>query len=71
MMYTLLGAISYLQAQIWYAVPLALVISLVYGATRHEEVYGILEHAWKGAIWVAIFMAGIAAIVWLGGFGVV
>lgn len=66
----LLLSISVWYAQIWYAVPLAIVISLVYGATRDEEIPGILVHSWKAAVWVGLFMAGIAAVVWLGGFGV-
>lgn len=66
----ILSTISIWQAHIWYAVPLAVAISLVYGATRHEEIPGILEHSWKAAVWVGLFMAGIAAVVWLGGYGV-
>lgn len=69
-MSTMLVGISIWNAHIWYAVPLAVVISLVYGATRHEEVAEILQHTWKAAVWVFLFMAGIAAVVWLGGFGV-
>jgi hypothetical protein len=58
------------DAHIWYAVPLGVVISLVYGATRHEEIPEILQHCWRAGVWVALFMAAIAAIVWVGGFGV-
>ncbi len=57
-------------ALIWYAVPLILVISLVYGGTRHETLPQILQHAWRSAVWVLTFMGVIFAIVWLAGYGV-
>ena len=69
-MTTLLLAVSIWKAHIWYAVPLSIVISLVYGATRHEEIPEIMRQCWHAGVWVALFMAGIAAIVLLGGFGV-
>jgi hypothetical protein len=57
-------------AQIWYAVPLIVVISLVYGGTRHETLPRILGQAWRSAIWIVVFMTIIFAIVWLAGYGV-
>jgi hypothetical protein len=65
-----LGVLSIWSAHIWYAVPLGVAISLVYGATRHEDIPEILQQIWRAAVWVGLFMAGIAAVVWLGGFGV-
>lgn len=43
--------------QMWYAVPLVLVVSLVYAATRHEFPRPILIHAARFAGWITIFMA--------------
>ena len=59
------------EAKIWYAIPLIVAISLVYGATRHEHVPEILSQAGRSAPWVAGFMAIIFAIVWVAGYGVV
>jgi hypothetical protein len=44
-------------SQLWYALPLIVTISLVYGATRHELMRPILEHALRFGIWVTGFMA--------------
>ena len=43
-------------ARLWYAVPLVASISLVYAATRHEEIGPILSHAVRFAAWIVIFM---------------
>lgn len=56
--------------RMWYSVPLVVVISLVYAATRHELMGPILEHALRFGLWVIGFMAvvfGVLAIVsvWL------
>ena len=48
----------------WYAVPLIVVVSLVYGATRHEYPRPILEHAVRFAIWLATFMAILFVVLW-------
>jgi len=40
----------------WYAVPLIVVVSLVYAATRHEEAMPILAHALRIGIWITGFM---------------
>lgn len=45
-----------LTSRLWYAVPLIVTISLVYAATRHEEMKPILRHAAHAAIWVLGFM---------------
>ncbi len=47
----------------WYSLPLVLVFSLVYAATRHEQVGQILRHAWRVGIWVAGFMAIIFVVI--------
>ena len=45
-----------LYNRMWYAVPLIVVISLVYAATRHERPRPILEHAIRFGAWVVGFM---------------
>ncbi len=47
--------------RMWYAVPLITSVSLVYAATRHEEMLPILVHAVRFALWIAVFMG----IVWV------
>lgn len=47
---------------LWYSVPLIVAISLVYSATRHEEMAPILSHAVRLAITIAVFMAVILAV---------
>jgi hypothetical protein len=42
--------------QFWYAAPLVVSISLVYAATRHEEMKPILVHAVRVAAWIVGFM---------------
>lgn len=46
-------------SRIWYALPLVVSISLVYGATRHELMGPILEHAVRFGIWIITFMLAI------------
>ena len=48
--------------QLWYALPLIVSVSLVYGATRHELMGPILHHAFRAAVWMAGFMGVIFAI---------
>lgn len=48
--------------RMWYAVPLIVSVSLVYAATRHEEISPILDHAWRFALWIVVFMGGIFAV---------
>lgn len=48
--------------RLWYALPLLVSVSLVYAATRHEEVPQILNHAWRFGLWILFFM-GIGALV--------
>lgn len=61
-------AASIWEAQIWYAVPLIVVVSLVYGATRHENLRDILIQSWRSATWVVGFMAIIFAIIYVAGY---
>ncbi len=45
-----------------YYVPLIVAISLVFGATRHEDTSLILRHAWHTARWITGFMGVIFLI---------
>lgn len=51
--------------RLWYALPLVVSVSLVYGATRHELVKPILHHALRAAVWIGSFMAIIFAVLLL------
>jgi hypothetical protein len=51
--------------QLWYALPLIVVISLVYAATRHELLEPILQHAMRLGAWIASFMAAILVVLFL------
>ena len=56
----LLGAMSFepiWNADIWYALPAIISISLVYSATRNEEMGAILRHAIRTGLWITGFMA--------------
>jgi len=46
-------------ADFWYAVPLVIVVSLVYAATRHEATVPILRHAARTFVWITAFMVGV------------
>lgn len=59
---------SAMDARIWWSMPLIAVISLVYGATRHENVRDILLHVWKSAVWIVGFMMVIFAVIWVAGY---
>ena len=52
-------------ARLWYAVPLITSVSLVYAATRHEEMGPILIHAARFAIWILVFMTIVLAVIQL------
>ena len=51
--------------RMWYALPLIVVISLVYGATRHELPKPILEHAVRFGSWIVMFMIVLFVVIWL------
>lgn len=48
--------------QLWYALPLIVAVSLVYAATRHEEMGQILAHALRIGVWIVGFMAVVFVI---------
>jgi hypothetical protein len=45
-----------------YYVPLIISISLVFGATRHEDTHLILRHAWLTGRWITGFMGVIFVV---------
>ena len=49
---------------LWHALPLVVAVSLVYAATRHEDMQPILVHAGRTAIWILGFMAVIFAVIY-------
>ena len=51
--------------RMWYSVPLIVVISLVYAATRHEAMKPILDHALRFGLWVVAFMFVVFAVLTL------
>ncbi len=48
---------------IWYAVPLIVTVSFVYGATRHEEPRAILRYTWHTAVWLTAFMVILGGLI--------
>ncbi|REK12780.1 MAG: hypothetical protein DWQ37_11120 [Planctomycetota bacterium] len=46
----------------WFAVPLIIVISLVYAATHHEAMRPILTHAARLAVMISGFMLAIMVV---------
>ena len=51
--------------RMWYALPLIVSISLVYGATRHELPRPILEHAIRFGMWIVGFMLVVHVVLFL------
>lgn len=54
--------------RIWYSLPLIAVVSLCYGATRHEHLRDVAIHAFRTCIWVLGFMAVIFMLVVVSGY---
>ena len=52
-------------AQLWFALPLVVSISLVYAATRHEHVAPIVQHAFRLGVWIVAFMAVVFGLLYL------
>lgn len=59
-----LALLAVRTAEIWYALPLVVVISVVYSATRHEEPGEILIGTIRSAVWVICFMGIIFGVLW-------
>jgi len=47
----------------WYAIPAIIAVSLVYAATRHEQMRPILAHAGRVAVWIVSFMLVVFVVV--------
>jgi len=60
----LLAAIGWVS-DLWYALPLIIAVSLVYSATRHEQMQPILHHALRIGIWIVGFMAVVFVVLLL------
>jgi hypothetical protein len=55
--------------QLWYSMPLIVSVSLVYAASRHEDMPSILRHALRMGIWIVVFLAGLGTLLWWLGKG--
>ena len=47
---------------LWYVLPLVVSVSLVYAATRHEQMGPLLGHGLRIALWMVGFMAVIFGV---------
>ena len=69
-MFGVWGALSALGSNdLWYALPLIVSVSLVYAATRHEDMGPILNHSLRIGVWICGFMAIIFAVLLLLSWG--
>ena len=50
------------SVDLWYAIPLIVVVSLVYSATRHEEPMPIMVQSLRTGVWIVSFMAVVFGI---------
>jgi hypothetical protein len=50
--------------ELWYALPLIVVVSLVYAGTRYERPGDILIGSVRSGVWICGFMGIIFAILW-------
>ncbi len=57
-------AARWLDNNLWYALPLIVAVSLVYAATRHEDMGPILQHAVRIGAWIVGFMLIVFAVLW-------
>ncbi|MCC7084481.1 MAG: hypothetical protein IT427_05695 [Pirellulales bacterium] len=58
-----------LANQVFYSLPLIVSVSLVYAATRHEEMTPILAHALRFGAWIVSFMLALGVFLWWLGKG--
>lgn len=54
--------------QLWYAVPLVISVSLVWGATRHERLREIVAHSIRSLFWVLTFVSIVFGLIYLSGY---
>ena len=57
--------LNWRDGDLWYALPLIIAVSLVYAATRHEQMRPILLHAGRVALWIVGFMAVVFVVLGL------
>jgi hypothetical protein len=64
-MFSLLLAdgINLWNVDFWYAIPAIIAVSLVYAATRQEQMRPILVHAGRVAVWIASFMLFVFVVI--------
>ncbi|MFP6613416.1 MAG: hypothetical protein VB853_10540 [Pirellulales bacterium] len=51
--------------RLWFALPLIVSVSLVYAATRHEDMEPILIHAVRTAGWIIGFMLAVLVVLYV------
>ena len=56
-------------SQFWFSVPLIVLVSLVYAATRHELMQPILAHAARTGVWITGFMVVVFVLLTLLSWG--
>jgi hypothetical protein len=59
-----LFAANFWQNNLWYALPLIVAVSLVYAATRHEDMREIFAHALRIGLWIIGVMAILFVVLW-------
>jgi len=52
------------HANLVFALPLIIAVSLVYAATRHEDMREILPHALRFGLWIVFGMAVLFVLLW-------
>jgi hypothetical protein len=51
------------HANLWYALPAIISVSLVYAASRHEPMRPLLAHAFRVALWlIGFLLVGMAVL---------
>jgi hypothetical protein len=63
-----LPMLALVTPQLWYAVPLVVVVSLVWGATRHERLREIVSHSIRSLFWVLMFVTIVFGLIYLSGY---
>jgi cytochrome c oxidase assembly factor CtaG len=59
----LAAQLSLWKIDLWYAIPAIVAVSLVYAATRHEQMRPILYHAGRVAIWITGFLIVVSVVI--------
>lgn len=65
MLPTLLPLVAAQINELWYSLPLIVVVSVVYAATRYERADDILVGSVRSIVWVCGFMGIIFAVLWV------